>query len=431
MEYNFEKRLSGTCDVFPEDHVYHTFLKKVFRHEFRKNGFRRISTPLLEETALLRKVYPENNNNYGLYHFKNKDERDIALAPSATVGIMRAYLEHEKHEELQPLYYYYIERCFRQDRQRKEYYAMWGEIIGESDPIIDAQSIYMMHTGFQKIGLKNITLRLNCYGKAKEMEKYFEELIAFLENKTWVMSEKLKEVYQTDPLQLFRSTDEDDQILAGSAPSIIKFLKKDSKKYYESLKSYLDNLGIEYQEDPKLFFSEEIYTGWIWMFENEEGIILGTGWRYDTLAGKLGSPKEYGASGFNIDIMHVVDMLKSNNIVIKNKDTIDLYFVQLWDEAKQVVFPLSLEARERGINTQASLWTPSMKEQMLKATRIGAKYVVLVAVMEARSWVFQVRNMEAGTQEEIKKEDLIDYIIEKTGQENLDFYEPSRDLLEK
>jgi hypothetical protein len=33
--------------------------------------------------------------------------------------------------------------------------------------------------------------------------------------------------------------------------------------------------------------------------------------------------------------------------------------------------------------------------------------------MEARSGVFQVRNIPAGTQEEVKTEDLIDYIINK------------------
>lgn len=93
-----------------------------------------------------------------------------------------------------------------------------------------------------------------------------------------------------------------------------------------------------------------------------------------------------------------------------------------------MVFPLSLEARARGINTMTSLGTPSMKEQMLKAQRIGAKFIVLVAVMEARSGVFQVRNLEAGTQAEVKKEELIDYIIEKIGKDKLDFYEPSKDL---
>lgn len=76
----------------------------------------------------------------------------------------------------------------------------------------------------------------------------------------------------------------------------------------------------------------------------------------------------------------------------------------------------------------ASLGTPSIKEQMLKAQRIGSTYVVLVGLMEARNGVFQVRNIPAGTQEEVKKEELIDYIIEKIGKDKLDFYEPSNDL---
>lgn len=110
--------------MLPEDHKYLTFLKKVFRHEFRKNGFRRISTPMMEETSLLRKVYPENNNTYGLYRFENKDELDVSLLPSATVGVMRSYVENEIYEELQPVYYYYMERYFRQARVRKEQYII-------------------------------------------------------------------------------------------------------------------------------------------------------------------------------------------------------------------------------------------------------------------------------------------------------------------
>jgi histidyl-tRNA synthetase len=66
---------------------------------------------------------------------------------------------------------------------------------------------------------------------------------------------------------------------------------------------------------------------------------------------------------------------------------------------------------------------------MLKAQRIGAKFVVIVGVMEARSGKFQVRNMEAGTQAEVKKEELIEYIIEKIGKEKLDFYDPAKELV--
>lgn len=429
MENTVETKLEGTRDMFPDDHKYLTFLKKVFRHEFRKNGFRRISTPLIEETSLLRKAYPENNNQYGLYRFGNKDEQDISLLPSATLGIMRSYVENEVYEELQPVYYYYMERFFRQGRARKEYYSIWGEIIGESDPIIDAQNIYMVYTALSKIGLwDGIKIRLNSYGNAKEMEKFYDEIQSFFENKTGVMSEKTCELYSKNPLAAFFSNDEDDKILAQSAPSILKFLKKDSKKHHEAVKMYLDDLEVPYVEDTTLFFAEDFYNSTIWQFEDNEGKVVASWGRYDALARKLGSPKDYGAAGFSLDVGYMIDTLKSKNITIKNKDKIDLYFVQLWDEAKRVVFPLSLEARAKGINTQASLGTPSMKEQMLKAQRMWSTYVVLVWLMEARNGIFQVRNIEAGTQEEVKKEELIDYIIGKIGDDQLDFYEPSRDL---
>lgn len=384
---------------------------------------------MLEEASLLRKIYPENQNTYGLYTFENKDGTPVALLPSPTVWIMRSYLENECFEQLQPIYYYNMERSFRQSRQRKEFYSISGEIIGESDPVIDAQNIYILFNALKKIWLSDgLKIRLNSYGNAKEMDKYFWELESFFANKKWIMSENIALLYETNPLAVFSSWEEDDRILASWAPSILKFLKKDSKKHYEDVKMYLNDLWILYEEDHTLFFSESFYTHTIWQIEDSEGRIIASGWRYDNLAMQIGSPKPYGAAGFSIDVGHLIDILTKRHISVTNKDQIDLYFVQLWEEAKRVVFPLSLEARGRGINTMTSLWTPSIKEQMLKAQRIGSTYVVLVGLMEARNWVFQVRNIPAGTQEEVKKDDLIDYIIDKIWEDKLDFYEPSRDL---
>lgn len=45
--------------------------------------------------------------------------------------------------------------------------------------------------------------------------------------------------------------------------------------------------------------------------------------------------------------MVLVDYLQEQNISIRNKDKIDLYFVQLGDEPKKAVLPLSLEARDK------------------------------------------------------------------------------------
>jgi hypothetical protein len=46
-------RVRGMQDIFGEYQRYFTFLKKVARHEFRTNGFTRITTPILEMKSLI------------------------------------------------------------------------------------------------------------------------------------------------------------------------------------------------------------------------------------------------------------------------------------------------------------------------------------------------------------------------------------------
>ncbi len=41
-------------------------------------------------------------------------------------------------------------------------------------------------------------------------------------------------------------------------------------------------------------------------------------------------------------------------LTVKNKDTIDLYFIQVGEEAKKIALPLSIKAREMGLNVLAS-----------------------------------------------------------------------------
>lgn len=428
-------RVAGTFDVLPEDHKYFTFLKKVYRHEFRKNGYRRISTPLIEKTSLYEKVFDTCILDNTLFSFENWDGEKVSLRPEASIGVMRAYLESSLPEELQPVYLYHIDRYFRKDSlwvaDYNQFYLIGGEIIGERDPILDALQIFINYKVLNQIGLSwDFEITINSLWNKKEQDKYVEELKNFYENKKHLLTENGKKLLLENPILLLASTEEDEVILAKQAPAFSKFLKKDSKEYYSKLKQYLEILKVPYKEDHTLIHYFNYYTDSIWKITHvpsSEWLVIG--WRYDTLSKKMWYADEVPATWFYVRSDKLISLLKEKDIKIRNKDKIDLYFVQLWDEPKQVVLPLSLLAREKGINTLTSLWTPSMKEQMLKAQRIGAKFVVIVGIMEARNGKFQVRNMEAGTQEEVSKDKLIDYIIEKIGNDRLDFYEPSRDLL--
>ncbi len=400
VENLVEKKI--TEELFPREHKYLTFLKKVFRHEFRKNWFRRISTALLE---------------------------DGKLRKSAEKWIMNAYLNNWLTEKIQPDYYYYMDHFLDNDIQVDR---IWWEIIGENDPILDAISIYITYSVLNKIWLENsFTISINSIWIEKEKVKYKEELESFYENKKHMLSEESLALLEINPMLVLTSSEEDEKIIAGQAPSMIKFLKKDSKAHYAKFKEYLDLLEVPYIEDHTLVAENTYNTNSVWQFTSEDGKVIWRWARYNTLAKDLWNPKDIPATWFYTNGMVVVNMLWEKGIKIKNKDKIDLFFVQLWDEAKTVVLPLSLKARDAWINTVVSLWTPSMKEQMLKANRSGAKYVVMVWLMEARNWIFQVRNIDEWTQEEVPKEELIDYVIWKIGTEKLDFYCPARDLITK
>jgi len=76
-----------------------------------------------------------------------------------------------------------------------------------------------------------------------------------------------------------------------------------------------------------------------------------------------------------------------------------------------------------------SLGTPSLKVQLKKAVQLNAKYVAIIGIMEAKTGVCQLKDMDAGTQEEVKLANLLDVLVKKIGVENLDFYSPAKDFI--
>lgn len=431
------KKVRGMQDLLPEAHLYHTFLKKVFRHELRKNGFKRITTPVLEHKEVFTGALGEGTDiiDKEMYQLTDKKWRELVLKPESTAAIMRSYIENDFQSEPQPVFLYYVEPHFRYDRPQKgrfrQFFQVGAEIIGESDPVLDAQLIYIGYKVLNKLGLEwDFKVKINSIGTLKEREKYLEALRDFYENKKHLLSEDALRKLEQNPLRLLDTKIEDEIILASQSPKMVDYLKKDSKEHYLKVKEYLELLWVPYTEDHTLVRGLDYYTHTVFEYVDDSGRSQDAFWwggRYDMLSKKLGHSSEIPAVGFAFGMERLVDALQDKWIQIRNKDKIDLYFIQLGEEAKKVVLPLTLAARDAGINTLSSLGTPSLKAQMKKANRIGARYVVMVGIMEASSWIYQVRDMVEGTQEEVKKENLIEYMKQKVWDRGLDFYCPADD----
>jgi len=413
-------------DVFPDEHKYLTFLKKVFRHEFRKSGFRRISIPSLTSNELYTQSGQEHFNDHTILD-------DYSLKFDTSLSILDSYLRNEKKEEIQPVYYYYIDNLFQTEGESlKQIYNIGWDIIGEKDPILDMECIFLLDRVFKSIWIEGkYTVRVNSMWLKKEQWKYCEALTDFYADKKHLLSEVSLKNLEENPMLLLNAQNEDEEILLGQAPVMRKFLKKHSKLHLEKFEEFMEMVGIEYEYDHTFLLDRPYYTNTIWeIVETETWDRLASGWRYDTLSVDINEElrKEVPATGFHTNVETLISLLKKTGISIRDKDQLNLFFVQLWDDAKKKVFPIAAEARKAWINTMTSLGTPSMKEQMLKAQRSWAEYVVIVGIMEARSGNWQLRNMKKWTQNEIKQDELIDFIVDQIWKENLDFYSPVKDL---
>lgn len=135
---------------FGDSQRFFTFVKKVVRHELRKNGFTRLTVPLIERTSLLERAFGKDSNiaESELVTFTGKENEHLSLKRDSTIGTMRFYLKNCQ-DEPQPVYLYYIEPFFqlRQDSQKiHQLYQVGAEIIGETDPVLDAKMIQMGST---------------------------------------------------------------------------------------------------------------------------------------------------------------------------------------------------------------------------------------------------------------------------------------------
>lgn len=436
---NIPQKVRGMQDIFGEYQRYFNFLKKVSRHEFRKNGFTRISTPILESKDLVVRSAGLGSDvvSKEMYELRDKKDRELVLKPESTPGVLRAYMENTMWDEPQPVYLYYIEPHFRYDRPQKgryrQFHQVGAEIIGELDPVLDAKMIYIGSSILDSVGLKGkYKVKLNTLGVPKEREKYIMELQAFFEARAHLLDEVDLARLKANPLRILDSKNEEVRELLKVAPKITDYLKKDSKEFYEKVKMYLDILGVPYEEDSTLVRGLDYYSHTVWEWVDGSGRTqdaFGGGGRYDGLAKVLGHKEDIPAVGFALGAERIIETTMEMGVKLRNKDAIQLYFIQLGEEATKLTLPLNLEAQKVGLNSLLSLGTPSLKIQMKKANRLGAKYVAIIGIMEAKKGVCQLKDMENGTQEEVPLNKLLDNILGKIPKQDLDFYSPTKDFV--
>lgn len=417
--------VTGMHDILPDEQRYFSAIRRSMRLRCRARGIKRISTPVLESTDLFRRAIGEATDivEKEMYTFRDQGDHELTLRPELTAGIVRSYIQHGMNQLPQPVELYAIDAVFRHDRPQKgrfrQHFQCDVEVLGESDPAIDAEVIELAWAIMGDLGLaEHLEIRINSMGDPKDREKYIEQLTNFYSGKERSLCATCQRRLKTNPLRLLDCKEEDCKLLASMAPKLTDVMSEEAKLFHKQTKGYLDALGVPYVENPKLIRGQDYYTRTVFELvpTNPElaHLSVGGGGRYDGLVEYFGGPST-PASGFGLGMERMVMLMQEVGIGALDKDQIDLFVLQLGEGAKKTCMPLVRKLREEGLKVRSSFGKDSLKSQLNVANRLSAPLALIIGEIEVRDSKAILRDMVKGTQKIIPLPDLVEEVKKTVG----------------
>jgi len=342
----------------------------------------------------------------------------LTLRPENTAGVVRAYIQHRLWERgLNKLYY--IGPQFRRERPQKgryrQFYQIGAEIIGPASagsesPARDAELLELLATLLDRLGITDWALQLNSIGCPDDRAKYNEALREALAPVVGQMDPDCQRRAVTNPLRVFDCKVPEDQPIIEKLPRISQFLDEPCRKHFEQVQEILKSVGVEFQLNDRLVRGLDYYTRTAFEFTHgalgAQNAILGGG-RYDGLSESLGGPSAPGI-GFAIGEDRLVMALKESAETVQRKP--DVYIAPLGPGMNREAARLARGLRRHDVITELGDESFRLKKSLETASKIGARFALIVGENEVTSGAFALKNLQSGEQVSVPRAELVQKI---------------------
>ena len=408
----------GTTDILPEDQRYWTYVHYVARNVVNKYGYKRVDTPIFEQTDLFTRGVGEVTDivEKEMYSFLDRGGDSITLRPEGTASVCRAYLEHGMHNLPQPVRLFYTSPTFRYERPQagrfRQHHQFGVEALGEADSYIDTEIIDMAWKFMGALGLENLRLLVNNIGDGECRPKYLDSLKAYYSDQLSILCKDCNQRITRNPLRLLDCKQETCSQISAKAPRSVDFLCLDCKYHWDTLIGYLDRIKLPYSIEHRLVRGLDYYTRTVFEIQPEnagsQGTILAGG-RYDGLMEELKGRSTPGI-GFATGIERIILALKDQNIPVPDEDPIILVLTYMGDEAKMVAVYILSSLHAAGIKAVMAPSGKSLRSQMRYANNIGVSHVLVLGQEELEKGSLVLRDMLGGSQRMIGLESVVQEI---------------------
>lgn len=428
------RALQGFRDILPDEEPYWRFVEHTAAEVAKLYGYRRIETPLLEDTAVFHRSVGEGTDivDKEMYSFDDRADKEgnrlnITLRPEGTAGVVRAYLEHGLFKMPQPVKLYYMSLpMFRREKPQagryREHHQFGCEALGENDPALDAEMIGMLYQVYTQLGLKHLRVSINSIGDRNCRPQYIETLKDYYRPLLDECCQDCKIRFVKNPLRMLDCKEPQDQLKIAAAPKITESLCEACREHFSAVRHFLDFHQVPFSIDPLIVRGLDYYTRTVFEFTSDlDKVALNGGGRYDGLAELLGGTPTPGI-GFGAGIERIIHELKRQGIVppAETQTSAFVAYFGKTPEYKDAAIQVTAELRHAGIKAEMSYGDRSRKAQMKQANASGAAYAVIIGESELADHAVTVKDLQAegmdieSKQVLVKRDALVAYLTHTT-----------------
>jgi histidyl-tRNA synthetase len=394
--------LAGMEDVLPDAWTRWDQVLDTARRTAALYGYRRISTPILEPTALFARGVGEVTDivQKEMYTFEDRDGTLITMKPEGTAPVVRSYLQHGMFKLPQPVKLYYLaEPTFRHEKKQRgrlrQHHQFGCEALGEMHPQVDAELIALAAQLYREVGLRGLSLHINSIGDRNCRPAYVERLRAYYEPLRDEICEECRVRLERNPMRLLDCKKPRCQQLAAEAPHILDYLCAECRAHWDGLRDALDAIGQPYAVNYSLVRGFDYYTKTVfefWPARQGAQSTVGGGGRYDQLAELIDGRPTPGI-GFATGIERIILTLEEEQAVPPPAFTLDVYVAAFGEAGQRAALPLTQQLRAGDIATGVGTPGRSLKAQLRAANEAGSRYALILGDDEVRDGTVQVKNL--------------------------------------
>ena len=408
----------GMVDILPDQTPSWRALEQIIHEEAAKFNFQEIRTPILEPTKLIKRGIGQLTDivTKEIFAFQ-KGDTNYTLRPELTAPVVRSFVQHHLDQRGGVQKLYYIGPMFRAERPQKgrqrQFHQFGLEVIGSADSVADIETIAFMMRIYQRIGIKNFTLKLNSIGDLESRERYKQVLRDDLEPHRSKLSELSQQRLEKNPMRILDSKEPEDQEYIAKAPKIQDYLNEDSTIHFEKVKHGLQVLDIPFEVDTYLVRGMDYYTRTAFELSSPDlgsQDALAGGGRYDLLVEEIGG-KPTPAVGFAAGMERLLIACEELNISLSEKSVLDIYIVSLGEEARNWALSFLPELRSHGLSASMDYTGRSMKAQMKEANREHTRFTIIAGENELNNRAFILRDMNKSVEVNVSAKEIISTVL--------------------